>query len=64
MPDINTGDPKILTDFIKWGTKNYPAKCYLVDVFRKAFVKWQMGVIEVSNILVMRNTRRLNALLL
>jgi Clostripain family len=33
MPGVNTGDPKILTDFIKWGTKNYPAKYYLVDVW-------------------------------
>jgi Clostripain family len=33
MPGVNCGDPKILTDFIKWGTKNYPAKYYLVDVW-------------------------------
>jgi hypothetical protein len=33
MPGVNCGDPKTLTDFIKWGTKNYPAKYYLVDVW-------------------------------
>jgi hypothetical protein len=26
----NTGDPKFLSDFIAWGTKNYPADHYLV----------------------------------
>jgi hypothetical protein len=33
MPGVNTGDPKILTDFIKWGTAKYPAQHYLVDVW-------------------------------
>jgi hypothetical protein len=27
---VNTGDPKFLNDFIKWGIKNYPAKHYLL----------------------------------
>jgi len=33
MPGVNCGDPKVLTDFIKWGTKNYPAKYYLINVW-------------------------------
>jgi cysteine peptidase C11 family protein len=33
MPGVNCGDPKVLTDFIKWGTKNYPANYYLVNVW-------------------------------
>jgi hypothetical protein len=27
---VNTGDPKFLTDFIKWGVKSYPADHYLL----------------------------------
>jgi hypothetical protein len=27
---INTGDPKVLSDFIQWGVKNYPADHYLL----------------------------------
>jgi hypothetical protein len=27
---VNTGDPKALTDFIRWGIKNYPASHYLL----------------------------------
>lgn len=27
---VNTGDPAALTDFIKWGVKNYPAEHYLL----------------------------------
>jgi hypothetical protein len=26
LPEINTGDPRELTDFIKWGMKEYPAQ--------------------------------------
>jgi Clostripain family len=33
MPGVNCGDPNVLTEFIKWGTKNYPAKYYLVNVW-------------------------------
>lgn len=28
MPHLNTGDPDVLADFIKWGKENYPAKHY------------------------------------
>ncbi|MEK7810288.1 MAG: clostripain-related cysteine peptidase, partial [Pseudomonadota bacterium] len=27
---VNTGDPKFLNDFIRWGVKNYPADHYLL----------------------------------
>ena len=27
---INMGDPKTLSDFIKWGVKNFPAKKYAI----------------------------------
>lgn len=27
---VNTGDPKSLSDFIKWGVKSYPADHYLL----------------------------------
>ena len=30
---VDCGDPKVLTDFLKWGMKKYPAKHYLVDVW-------------------------------
>jgi Clostripain family len=33
MPGVDSGDPKVLSDFIKWGTKNFPAQRYLVDVW-------------------------------
>ena len=33
LPGVDCGDPKVLTEFIKWGTQNYPAKHYLVDVW-------------------------------
>jgi len=33
MPGVDCGDPKVLTDFIKWGSQKYPAKHYLVDVW-------------------------------
>jgi hypothetical protein len=33
MPGVNTGDPKILTDFIKWGISKYPAQHYLIDIW-------------------------------
>ncbi len=33
MPGVNAGDPKVLTSFIQWGTKNFPAKHYLLDVW-------------------------------
>ena len=29
----NMGDPKVLTAFLKWGVKNYPADRYLVDIW-------------------------------
>ena len=33
MPGVNCGDPKVLTNFLKWGVKTFPAKHYLVDVW-------------------------------
>lgn len=33
LPGVDCGDPKVLTEFIKWGTQNYPATHYLVDVW-------------------------------
>lgn len=33
MPGLDCGDPKVLTDFIKWGIQQYPAQYYLVDVW-------------------------------
>jgi hypothetical protein len=33
MPGVDCGNPKILTEFIKWGMKNYPARHYLLDVW-------------------------------
>jgi hypothetical protein len=33
MPGVDCGDPKVLTDFLKWGITNYPADHYLVDVW-------------------------------
>jgi len=36
MDGVNCGDPKVLTDFIKWGKKNYPAERY-------ALVVWNHG---------------------
>ena len=33
LPGVDCGDPKVLTEFIKWGTQNYPANHYLVDVW-------------------------------
>lgn len=33
MPGVDSGDPKVLSDFIKWGMKNYPAQHYLVNVW-------------------------------
>jgi hypothetical protein len=33
LPGVNSGDPTVLTQFIKWGTTKYPARHYLVDVW-------------------------------
>lgn len=33
LGETNTGDPKVLTDFILWGAENYPAEHYLVVVW-------------------------------
>jgi len=33
MAGVDCGDPKVLSDFIKWATKNFPAQHYLVDVW-------------------------------
>jgi hypothetical protein len=33
MPGVNCGDPKVLTQFIQWGIKSYPAQHYLLDVW-------------------------------
>jgi hypothetical protein len=33
LPGVDCGDPKVLTEFIKWGTQKFPAKHYLVDVW-------------------------------
>jgi hypothetical protein len=33
MPGVDCGDPKVLTDFIRWGIEHYPAEHYLVDVW-------------------------------
>jgi hypothetical protein len=32
-PGVDCGDPKVLTDFLKWGMMNYPAGHYLVDIW-------------------------------
>ncbi len=31
--ETNMGDPKTLTDFLKWGAQNYPAKHYAVGIW-------------------------------
>ncbi len=33
LPETNTGDPKVLIDFIAWGVQNYPAQHYLLVVW-------------------------------
>ena len=33
LGNINSGDPKTLSDFIEWGVKNYPAKRYILTVW-------------------------------
>ena len=33
LPGVNSGDPRVLTDFLKWGVKSFPADHYLVDVW-------------------------------
>jgi Clostripain family len=33
LPGVDCGDPKVLTQFIHWGIKNYPAQHYLLDVW-------------------------------
>ncbi len=33
MPGVDCGDPKVLTNFLQWGTRQYPAEHYLVDVW-------------------------------
>lgn len=29
-PNVNSGDPKTLSDFIEWGVRNYPARRYIL----------------------------------
>lgn len=33
LGETNTGDPKVLTDFMRWGVTNYPAHRYLLVVW-------------------------------
>jgi hypothetical protein len=33
LPGVDCGDPKVLTQFIQWGIKIYPAQHYLLDVW-------------------------------
>lgn len=33
IPGVNTGDPKVLADFIAWASQKYPARRYLVDIW-------------------------------
>ncbi|MEK6225569.1 MAG: clostripain-related cysteine peptidase [Chloroflexota bacterium] len=33
MPGVDTGDPKVLTQFISWAINKYPARRYLVDIW-------------------------------
>jgi Clostripain family len=33
LPGVDCGDPKVLTQFIQWGIKHYPAQRYLLDVW-------------------------------
>lgn len=33
LPGVDCGNPKVLTQFIRWGIKNYPAQHYLLDVW-------------------------------
>lgn len=33
LPEINTGDPKVLLDFINWAIKEYPAKKYFLELW-------------------------------
>lgn len=32
-PGVDCGDPEVLADFLRWGTTNYPANHYLVDIW-------------------------------
>ncbi len=33
MPGVNCGNPTVLTAFLKWGVKTFPAQHYLVDIW-------------------------------
>lgn len=33
MPGVDCGDPRVLTSFIQWGIKNFPAQHYLLNVW-------------------------------
>jgi hypothetical protein len=33
MPGVDSGDPRVLRDFIRWGSQQFPARHYLVDVW-------------------------------
>jgi hypothetical protein len=33
MPGVDCGDPKVLTSFLRWGIKTFPATHYLLDVW-------------------------------
>ncbi|MGO9371483.1 MAG: clostripain-related cysteine peptidase [Syntrophobacteraceae bacterium] len=33
LPGVDCGDPKVLTEFIRWGIESYPAQHYLLDVW-------------------------------
>lgn len=33
LAGVDCGDPRVLTDFLKWGVKRFPADHYLVDVW-------------------------------
>jgi hypothetical protein len=39
-PEPNMGDPKTLTEFIRWASKNYPAQNYALDLWNHGDACW------------------------
>lgn len=41
IPETNTGDPAVLTDFLNWGIQNYPAEHYFLILWNHGNGWWE-----------------------
>jgi hypothetical protein len=58
LGETNTGDPRVLEDFIQWGVKNYPAQHYLLVVWNHGNGWDDENVYRMARSMLKLNIRR------